>query len=165
MIRIVTRRRSRPLVGAGTAAFGALATLVGASGSWAGLTADVAASARGLDSAEGWAVVALTIVALVTALVAVSARDARALGATALAAIGALIAEGVFAVRLPASYLDVVADDNADTEAIRILVEDALTLGTGWALAVAGSLLTVAAGLVTAFRGDPQPVAASPADG
>ncbi|GAA3198611.1 hypothetical protein [Actinocorallia longicatena] len=148
---IITRQRTRPQAAVGVAFAGALLTVFGALLSWVSLTVLVAVSVRGYRTDEGKVALALGAVGLLTALVAFLARDGRALFATAMAGVGALIAEVVFAFRLHDAFAGAVADGK-DAEAVGEIVDGSLSLETGWVLALFGSLLMVGAGLWAASR-------------
>jgi hypothetical protein len=135
---IITRQRTRPQTVAGVAAAGSLLTVLGTLLPWASATVLISVSVRGVRTDEGEVALALAAVGALTAMVALLARDGRALFATAMAGLGALIAETVFAFRLADSFSDAVALDPGD---------GALTLELGWMIALLGSLLMLGSGL------------------
>jgi hypothetical protein len=150
---IITRRRTRPNTAAsialGASAITAIATLL----SWVSVTVLATFTVRGIDTDEGVITCVLAAIGALTALVAVLARDGRAMLATAAAGIGALIAELVFAFRLNEAFADaIVGTDKAEGRSVAELVEASAALEIGWFVALLGSLTMIGAGLYETFR-------------
>jgi hypothetical protein len=150
---IITRRRTRPDAAAsialGASAITAIATLL----SWVSVTVLVTFTARGIDTDEGVVTCVLAADGALTALVAVVARDGRAMLATAVAGAGALIAELVFAFRLNEAFAEAVAGtDKAEGRTVAELIEGTAGLEIGWFLALLGALTMIGAGLYETFR-------------
>lgn len=150
---IITRRRTRPNTAAsialGASAITAIATLL----SWVSVTVLVTFTVQGIDTDEGVITCILAAIGALTALVAVVARDGRAMLATAAAGFGALIAQLVFAIRLNEAFADAITGtDKAEGRSVAELVEGSAGLEIGWFVALLGSLTMIGAGLYETFR-------------
>lgn len=143
---ITTRRRARPQISAAVALTGAALTVLGTLMSWVGLTVLVSISVSGTETTEGKITLALAVVAAVTAVIALVARDPRAMIATAFAGFAALVAELVFAFRLADAFSDAVADTENE-KFVEDLVTDALSLESGWIVALIGTILMIGAAI------------------
>jgi hypothetical protein len=153
MNTIITRRRTRPNVAASIALGASAVTVIATLLSWVSVTILVTLTVRGIDTDEGLITCVLAAVGALTALVALAVGDGRAMLATAVAGLGALIAEIIFAFRLNDAFADaVVGTDKAGGRSVAELVDTAASLEIGWFVALLGSLTMISAGLYETFR-------------
>lgn len=139
-------RRSRMLSAVSLAASGLL--LLSVLLPWMSITVIVTLSVDGADTSEGVICLGMAVIGGAAAVAGLVTARPVALLATGVAGAVALLAEIVLAVRPEESFADAVSPEEA--REIESLVQQSVSLETGWFLAIIAALVMVSAGAYTA---------------